>query len=427
MGRPTGNRAVVIGGGVVGVTTAVALASRGLQVTLVERSPVLASGATSRNGGQLSYSYADALGSSALWRELPRLLARLDPAFRIHPSLNPSFVSWCMRFLRNCTSVRFLDNTRAVLSLALYSRAALGGIRGRYPQLCFQHSASGKIHIYDNVEKYEAAKRAMPLKSMLGCEQRVLQLDELPAIEPALATCRRSIVGAIYSPMDEAGDSSLFTQQLADLGRVQHDLSVLTGTSVKQFAIEARRIRAIETSQGRIEGDLFVLAAGGGTAALARSLNIRLPIYPMKGYSVTLPAGPVSPTVSITDAGAKIVFCRLQHRLRVAGVAELGRADISIDPHRIEMLLTAAKICLPAAAEWQADPQPWCGLRPMTPDCRPIIGETAIPNLFVNCGHGMLGWTLACGSAELLTSVVLNESPVEDLRAMREDFALARF
>jgi D-amino-acid dehydrogenase len=147
----------------------------------------------------------------------------------------------------------------------------------------------------------------------------------------------------------------------------------------------------------------------------------------MKGYSITLPATNNAPVISITDTRAKIVFCRLGDQLRIAGMAELGRVDTSIDEHRIDMLLNAARTCLPIAADWRADPHPWAGLRPMTPDCRPIIGATRVSNLFLNCGHGMLGWTLACGSAELAACWVVGEDPAEESFAIAHDFSLSRF
>ena len=420
-------RVVVIGGGVIGVTTAAALARRGLQVTLLERSQTLGSGVTARNGGQLSYSYADALAAPSIWRDLPRLLAGLDPAFRIHANLSPDFLGWAIRFLTNCTTARFVANTRAVLRLALQSQSALAVLEARHPELDFKHTATGKLHLYRAAKKFAAAKAAMHLKNDLGCDQRALAIDELLAIEPALSAGRRNIVGGIYSPGDEAGDPYLFTQGLAALAAREYGLAVLTSTAGNQFILEGRRIRAVRTPHGLIEADLFVLAAGCDSAALAKTVGIRLPIYPMKGYSITLPATPGSPTVSITDTQAKIVFCRLQDQVRIAGMAEIGRADDAIDARRIDSLMSAARTCLPAAADWRDDPNAWTGLRPMTPDSRPIVGATPIANLFLNCGHGMLGWTLACGSAELTAAVMVEERRTPETRALADDFSLTRF
>jgi D-amino-acid dehydrogenase len=421
------SRVVVIGGGVIGVTTGAAIARRGLKVTVVERAETLGGGATARNGGQLSYSYTDALATPAILRDLPRLVAGLDPAFRIRVRLTPQFLSWVCRFVANCTASRFTENTRAVLRLALWSRLALNRLRGRYPDLTFHHGSSGKLHLYDDAAKLQWAVRSIALKNLLGCEQRVLSRDEMLAIEPALSASGRPFVGAIYSPLDEAGDPSAFTQALAAIAARDYGMDLMPRTVAERFIVDHGRIRAVDTSRGPIEGDVFVLATGPDVATLARRAGLRVPVAPMKGYSITLPATKDAPVISITDTRAKIVFCRLGEQLRIAGMAELGRLEASIDARRIEVLLNTARTLLPEAAHWREDPQPWAGLRPMTPDCRPIIGATRIANLFLNCGHGMLGWTLACGSAELTACWVAGEDPAKGAFPSADDFSLARF
>jgi D-amino-acid dehydrogenase len=418
--------AVVIGGGVIGVTTAAALARRGLKVTLLEQHSIVASGATAGNGAQLSYCYTDALASPALLADLPRLLVGADPCFRLRGSLDPGFVQWLMKFLGNCSQERLTTNTRAVLRLSLHSRAALESIRLHYPTLSFQHTRCGKIHLYRSKRAFAAAQRGMQAKNELGCEQRAISVDELFALEPALAGSN-SVVGALYSPIDEAGDSQQFTRSLADRSASQDRLSVLTRTTVDRWIADRSRIRAVGTSRGPIEGDFFVLAASINSRAIGRMLGVDVPIVPMKGYSVTLPAGPRSPLASITDSAAKIVFCRLGDQIRIAGIAELGNSDLTMNPRRVEHLLHVARASLPDAAIWDSDPHPWAGLRPMTPDSRPIISATRFENLFLNCGHGMLGWTLACGSAELLGHMVLEPRLTSELEAMKRDFSLDRF
>jgi D-amino-acid dehydrogenase len=420
-------RVVVIGGGVIGVTTGAAMARRGLQVTVLERAERLGGGATAHNGGQLSYSYADALAAPAILRDLPRLLAGLDPAFRIRVRPTPQFLTWTFRFLTNCTASRFTANTRAVLRLALSSRSALIRLRRRFPELAFDHGASGKLHLYDNAVKLKSAAASIPLKNQLGCGQRVLSRAEMLAMEPALSGSERPFVGAIYSPLDEAGDPQAFTQALAALAARDFSMDIMSHTVAERFLVDRGRIRAVNTSRGLIEADVFVLATGSDVPTLARTAGLRVPVAPMKGYSITLPATKDAPVISITDTRAKIVFCRLGDQLRIAGMAELGRLDTRIDAHRIERLLDAARACLPLAAHWCEGPHAWAGVRPMTPDCRPIIGATRISNLFLNCGHGMLGWTLACGSAELVAGWVTGEVPAEGACAMADDFRLARF
>jgi len=421
------SRVVVIGGGVIGVTTGAAIARRGLQVTVVERAETLGGGATARNGGQLSYSYTDALAAPAIFRNLAGLLAGLDPAFRIRVRLTPQFLTWVFEFLANCTASRFTENTLAVLRLALWSRLALRRLRRRHPDLTFHHATSGKLHLYDDAAKLQGAATSIALKNLLGCEQRVLSRDETLAIEPALSGSGRAFVGAIYSPLDEAGDPQAFTQALAAIAAREYGMDIMPCTVAERFILDRGRIRAVDTSRGPIEGDVFVLTTGPDAPALARTVGLRVPVAPMKGYSITLPATQDGPLISITDTRAKIVFCRMGDQLRVAGMAELGRLDASIDARRIDVLLNAARNLLPMAADWREDPQPWAGLRPMTPDCRPIIGTSRITNLFLNCAHGMLGWTLACGSAELTACGVAGEDPAEESFAFAEDFSLSRF
>jgi len=328
---------VVIGAGVIGVATAAELARRGLRVTLLER--------------------------------------------RIRASADPCFLIWAARFLANCSSARFSANTLAVLRLALRSRSVLAALRARHPDLTFNHSNSGKLHLYDDAGKFQTAKEGMAFKNGFGCDQRALTPSEVVGI-----------------------------------------LTIMTGMAVERFVVEGHRIRAVETQRGLVEADLFILTAGTDAPVLARTVEISLPIYPVKGYSVTLPATCYSPRISITDTRARIVFCRLGKNVRIAGMADLGAPNLMIQRDRIDLLMAVAQTCLPSAADWSADPQFWTGLRPMTPDSRPIIGATLIANLFLNCGHGMLGRTLACGSAELIAAEILGES-----QAMTEDFSLARF
>jgi len=415
-------RVLVIGGGVIGVTTASALARLGFNVTLLEQSATLGQGATHGNGGQLSYAYSDALGSPSVLRSLPALVCGLDPSFRAHVSLDPRFWNWTGRFLANCTAARSTANTLAILRLALQSRLSLKALMARHGDLEFKHSRSGKLHVYDHPSKFAAARAGMILKNSLGCDQRALSAAEAVALEPALAGTGRGIVGAIHSPLDEAGDAYLFTQSLATIAARDHGLKILTGQPAQRFIKDRLTVRAVATPRGPIDAEIFVLTAGCDSSALARTAGVRLPILPMKGYSATLPASGGSPVLSITDARARIVFCRLNGQVRIAGVAELGGYDDRLEPKRMQRFLAVAKSCLPNAADWNADPHFWSGLRPMTPDCRPIISSTAIPNLYINSGHGMLGWTLACGSADLAAALIAGENP-----ALAADFGLHRF
>lgn len=392
---------IVIGGGIIGVTSAYWLASHGMAVTLLESAPELAAGASHANGAQLSYSYSDALGSPALLAQLAGLLLGRDPAFRVRPSLRPAFIAWGLRFLRECGAGRSRANTVHVLELALRSRTIINEVRER-EGIEFDYRPSGKLHLFYDTEALARARTVVDLKNAYGCRQEVLDAAAARACEPALAQLPQPLAGAVYSPLDEAGDACAFARTLGRRAAERYGVRIRTGVTVTALLSGNGRIRALRTSEGDMEAGHVVLSTGPQSARLAATARLRLPIVPMRGYSLTLPARPEAPSVSITDTARKIVFCRLGERLRIAGMADVGWSRPEPPAARIDALRSAARAVFPDAADYDAPGAPWAGLRPMTPDSRPLIGATAFPNLWLNCGHGMLGWTLACGSAERL-------------------------
>ncbi len=397
---------VVLGAGIIGVTTAYAAARRGLKVELIDREPGPARRCSFANGAQLSYSYSDTLGSPALLRKIPQLVLGRDPLFRIQCSWDPDFIRWGLAFIRNCRSYAHRRGTLAVLKLALESRSALDALLHRHP-LTFGHQAPGKLHLYFDRESLRSAERLANLKAKHGAVQHALTADEARAVEPALVGVRK-LMGAVYSPQDEIGDAYLFATQLTDILTSHYGVRTRFGLTAEHVALGSDEVRVTCSHRECVRGRSLVIALGLDTAAILSSLRIHTPIQPLKGYSFTAPLGPSPPRISITDSARKLVFCNLMGRMRVAGGAELGNWDPRIEPARLDRLVQQARSSLPHVADFDHPEAKWAGLRPMSPDSTPII--TLIrPRVILNVGHGMLGWTLAMGAAERAATQVAKE------------------
>lgn len=394
---------IVLGAGVVGMATALTLADRGHRVTVVDgaRGPGL--GTSFANGAQLSYAYTDALASPGVLGQLPRVLLGLDPALRFRLDLDFDFLRWGIAFLRNCSAGAFRRNTLAGLTLAAESRHALHALTERH-QLDYGHNVPGKIHIYRTAASFAAAETMVALKRQAGVTQTLLDPDAAVALEPMLAPVRDEIAGALHTADEAVGDPYRFCT-------AAHEALLRAGGS-SMFDLPIARIEAkggapaIVTRCGsRVPADRIILAAGPGAPRLARTTGVRLPVQPMKGYSITAPTGAAAPAASITDVANRVVFARLGNRMRIAGLAELGRHDTRVEPKRIRTLVDSARAALPQAADYDHIESSWAGLRPMTPDSLPIT-RTIAPGVIANTGHGGLGWTWAAGSAERVARII---------------------
>ena len=400
---------VILGSGVVGVTLAWELLQRGHGVTVVDRaaSPGLAT--SFANGGQLSYSYTDSLADPALLPKMPGMVMGRDPAFELNLSADPKLIGWGLRFLRNCTAERALRNTRNVLRLALYSRQRLHALLAAQP-LEFDYRRDGKLHVYADAAGLDKARQRVALKATWDCPQEVLTAEQCRAREPALTDWVGPIAGGVFSPLDESGDAYRFTEALAACC-ASAGASFRFGVEVAGFEVGGGSVGAVRTADGAIEGDLYVMALGPQSPLLERDLGLSLPVYPLKGYSVTVPVGPRSPAVSITDTQRKVVFCKLGDRLRIAGMAELSGYNEGTDPEKIQRLLDAGRAAFPRGGDYGRVQHQWAGFRPATPDSAPILGGCGYDNLVLDTGHGMLGWTLACGSAAVVADVIDGHPP----------------
>jgi len=396
--------AIVVGGGIIGVTSAYTLARDGWRVTLIERNHAVGLGASFGNGRQLSYSHTSALASPTLLAHLPQLVLGHDEALRVNFSFDAQLLGWTARFLANCTTRAHRRNTRAVSMLAVRSREAMARLLAKHP-LDFDRRRSGKMVLLHSGNDLRAARQMQAINAVSGIEQRLLEPEEAIREEPALAQCTDQLVGALYSPGDETGNCQAFAAALLRVLKEKFDVSFRHGEEVDGVTPSSSGAVVKLASGGEMSTDLVVIANGDRANDLAAPLGVRCPIQPMKGYSFIAPAGPEAPRRSITDPTRRIVFTNLGDEMLVAGNAELGPTDCAIEAGPLQSMIAAARSALPMAADYAKVHSGWAGYRPLTPNSQPIT-RMVKPGIAVNAGHGMLGWTLAMGSAERLAEIV---------------------
>ena len=402
----------VLGAGIVGLATAWQLERQGHQVTVIDRAAPGA-GASGGNGAQLSYSYVQPLADPSIWRQLPKLLLSPSSPLKLQPQLDPLQWRWGLAFLAACNAQTSRGTTKQLLALAALSRTEFEAMQADVAPDC-DFSATGKLVLYASATSLEGARAQLELQRALGSEQRIVSPDECVAIEPALASYRSQTAGAVYTPSECAADC---LKVCAELMRVLSARGVrfLLGADVHGFARSEGRMAAVKTSAGDIEADAFVMALGSASHKLGRALGAYLPVYPLKGYSITVevdPSAGAAPRVNVTDSARKVVFARIGSRLRVAGMAELVGHDASIPATRIETLAAATRALFPHASRLE-ELNPWTGMRPATPTGLPIIGRlpSAPANMLFNTGHGALGFTLAFGSARRIAEALERAAP----------------
>ncbi|QFT76828.1 D-amino acid dehydrogenase small subunit [Erythrobacter sp. THAF29] len=386
------------------MTSAYTLSRDGWNVTVLDRFDKVGSGASLGNGRQLSYSHTNALGSPGIVRQLPDLLLGNGGAFRMTLRGGQGYYEWLARFLGQSTPWAFRRNTLAVLNLARKSQHAMEKLLTCHP-IEFDRRKAGKLVVFHDPKEVEAASPILKAKRAAGLRQMLLSSTEVTELEPALAHSSEAIAGALYAPDDESGDCHKFCDGLMEL--LEHSFGAQFRGRAQVTGIERRRDQVeVELASGETLGcDLAVVACGHAANSVLAPLGHCLPIQAMKGYSFTAPLGNAAPRVSVTNNRRRLVFTHCGDRMLVAGIAEMGKIDDQVDPVRLRSMIESAHAALPEAAVYSEADNGWAGLRPMTPDSQPIIGMLE-PGIAVNAGHGMLGWTLAMGSAERLGEAV---------------------
>ncbi len=398
-------RICVLGGGVVGVATAYYLSRDGHDVTVVDQGAGPALETSFANGGQLSYSYVAPLADPSVIPKLPSWLIRADSPLRFVPRFEPQQWRWLLRFLASCTLSASRAATVQLLALGFYSRSLTHAIV-RDENIAFDYARNGKLVLYRGNMGFEGAKRQMAFQATLGAEQEALSGQACIDLEPALAPLAGKLAGGIYTPSEDAGDCHKFTKGLAAVAAAR-GVNFVYGAMVRDLLGANGRVAAVRTTLGDISADAFVVALGINSLDILRPLGIKVPLYPINGYSLTLPIGPAHkpPRISITDTHNKVVYAPLGDRLRIAGMADVTGLYSGPDPRRLALLTRQARETFPEGGDYD-HAATWFGRRPATPTSKPVLGATAFPNLWLNIGHGSLGFTLACGSAKLVADAI---------------------
>ena len=399
-------RIIVVGGGVVGVTSAYWLRLAGHEVALIEQDVEAGRGVSAANGGQLSYAYVEPLAGPDLWTKFPGILLGLDSAVRMRPDLSLDSLRWGLSFLRHCAGARQADSLKALLVLAAESHRALAELLND-AALEFDYSAAGKLILYRDAASLARAEKLAEIKRQYGFRIEMLDRARCLALDPALARYGNPFAGGVHAPEDAAGDCAKFARGLYEHLQDAMGVETLSSTRVTGLKIMGGRVVGVELPDLEEHlADAVVLANGIEAPRLAATVGLKLPIEPVKGYSVTAPARPDAPIVSLTDRSEKIVFAHLGHRLRAAAFADLDGWSPAVNPDRAHQLIALARHLFPMAADWSHAEPVWAGQRPMTPSGVPLIGESGVPGLYLNAGHGGLGWTLACGAGKRLAGMM---------------------
>jgi len=403
---------LVLGAGVVGTTSAWYLARAGHEVTVVDRQEIPGKETSFANGGQISVSHAEPWANPHVLPRLGKWLGREDAPLLWRWRADPEQLAWGIRFLGECLPGATRRNMAAIVALALYSRGRLQALREELG-LHYDHLERGILHIYTDRHEYAAAVEAAGVMRDFGLDRDSVDVDRCIEIEPALADVKGLLVGGDYTRSDESGDAHKFTRALAAKAQAA-GVDFRLGRSIERLATAGGRIAGVQLAGDAdlLTADAYVVALGSYSPLLLKPLGISLPVYPAKGYSatLTLAEGTTAPTVSLTDDERKLVFSRLGNRLRIAGTAEFNGYNLELNPVRCAALMQRTRQLFPQL-QIAGEPEFWCGLRPATPSNVPCIGRTGYDNLWLNTGHGTLGWTMACGSAAALADLVDGRPP----------------
>jgi D-amino-acid dehydrogenase len=413
-------RIVVLGGGVMGVTTAYYLAAEGHEVVVLDRQKAVGQETSFANAGLIAPGHVYAWASPRAPMILLKSLYRDDTALRFRLKADPRLWAWSLRFLANCTAARNRKNTLRKLSLCLYSQKMLNELRAE-AKLDYDRTAAGLLYLYRDKAHFDTGVANMAMLNNHGMSLQAVDPTRIAELEPQLAHAKDKLAGAIYSPTDESGDCLKFTERVA-VAAVGHNVVFMLDHNIRRIEFAGDRITGVATDKGRIEGDAYVLALGSYSPLLASRLGIRLPIYPIKGYSVTLPIEDHkgAPTVAGVDEKNLVAYARLGDRLRLTATAEFAGYDTSYEAGNFANMLRVARDLFPTAAAYDK-PDYWACLRPMTPEGTPILGRCRMKNLYLNTGSGHMGFTMSAGCARIVTDIIAGRNPAIDINGLTID------
>lgn len=411
-------KVIVLGSGLLGVSSAYYLSQLGHEVTVLDRQATAAAETSFANGGQISVSHAEPWANPGAPLKVLQWLGKEDAPllFRLRADMRQWL--WGLQFLRECTPARTRYNIEQIVRLGTYSRDTLQQLR-RETSISYEQRTQGILHFYTDAKEFDAALKPAEQMRELGCEREVISAAQAVSIEPALQHMQSQLAGATYTAQDESGDANMFARELVKLCEAA-GVDFLMNHTVTALRAAGGQLDHVEATDqdGRfksLHADAYVLAMGAISPLLVAPLGIRLPIYPAKGYSVTMPVLDASKAhqVSLTDDEYKLVFSRLGDQLRIAGTAEFNGYDRDLNRVRCEAIVQRVEQLFPGAGD-ASQASFWSGLRPATPSNVPIIGKSKLKNLFLNTGHGTLGWTHACGSGKSIARIVSNLKPQVD-------------
>jgi D-amino-acid dehydrogenase len=404
---------IVLGSGVIGTTTAYYLGQAGHEVTVIDRQPEAGLETSYANAGEVSPGYSAPWAAPGIPLKAIKWLLMKHSPLVIRPGLDPAMWRWVFMMLRNCTAARYEVNKGRMVRLAEYSRDCLIELR-RATGISYDHRTQGTLQLFRTQQQLDAAASDIAVLERYGVPYELLDAEGCIGTEPALAHVRGKYVGALRLPNDETGDCFKFTQRLAQLA-AEAGVSFRQGVTIDRLNTSGDRLTSVSTSAGELKADAFVLALGSYSPLLLREIGIRIPVYPIKGYSITVPIhdAAYAPESTVMDETYKVAITRLGDRIRVGGTAEIAGYDLSLRNARRETLEHSVCDLFPKAGD-VARAQFWAGLRPMTPDGTPVMGPTSYRNLFLNTGHGTLGWTMACGAGRVLADLVSGKRPEID-------------
>lgn len=408
---------VILGGGIVGVTTAYYLAREGQQVVVLDRQPAVARETSFANAGLVAPGHAYTWASPRAPKILLKSLFLKGQALRLKLRFDPRMWAWGLQFLANCTEERSRQNTTRKLHLCRYSQSLLQELTAA-ERLQYDLVSGGALYVYRDPAAFERGVGATRVLSDGGLALQTLTPEQVVQREPALASARQHLAGAIFCPTDESGDAHTFTRQLAQRC-TQMGVKFLLDRRITGWEHTADHVTAVRTDQGPVAGDRFVLALGSHSPLLASQLGYRLPVYPVKGYSLTAPIRPgdEAPTLGGVDEHHLVAWARFGDRLRFTATAEFAGYDTSHRPRDFDDMLAVARQLFPRGADYDT-PSYWSCLRPMTPAGAPILGATRHRNLFLNTGHGHMGWTMACGTARIVADMLLGRQVGHSLEGL---------